>query len=71
MTDVLLDQIAAERDRSDDLWLAAAAERTLLDTRRLTDALTRLGADAVLRGPDELPPQIADRYLALKSAGRL
>ncbi len=71
VTDVLLDQIAAERDRSDDLWLAAAAERTLLDTRRLTDALARLGADAVLRGPDELPPQIADRYLALKAAGRL
>jgi uncharacterized protein (DUF58 family) len=71
VTDVMLEQRAAERERSDDLWLAAAAERTLLDTRRLGDALTRLGAEAILRGPDELPPQIADRYLALKAAGRL
>ncbi len=71
VTDVLLDERAASRDRSDDLWLAAAAERTLLDTRRLTDALTRLGAEAILRGPDELPPHLADRYLALKAAGRL
>ena len=71
VTDVSLEQTAAQRERSDDLWLAAAAERTLLDTRRLTDALTRLGAEAILRGPDELPPQLADRYLALKAAGRL
>lgn len=71
VTDVSLEQTAGQRDRSDDLWLAAAAERTLLDTRRLTDALTRLGAEAILRGPDELPPQLADRYLALKAAGRL
>ena len=71
VTDVLLDETAARRDRGDDLWPAAAAERTLLDTRHLAEALTRLGADAVLRGPDDLPPQIADRYLALKAAGRL
>ncbi|CDK00644.1 conserved exported hypothetical protein [Microbacterium sp. C448] len=71
VTDVMIEQTAAKRERSDDLWLAAAAERTLLDTRRLSDALMRLGAEAILRGPDDLPPQIADRYLALKAAGRL
>ena len=49
----------------------ASASRSLLDTRRLSDALMRLGAEAILRGPDDLPPQIADRYLALKAAGRL
>lgn len=71
VTDVRVEQTAAQRERSDDLWLAAAAERTLLDTRRLSEALTRLGAEAILRGPDDLPPQIADRYLALKASGRL
>ncbi|HAQ59305.1 MAG TPA: DUF58 domain-containing protein [Microbacterium sp.] len=71
VTDVLLEQTAAKRDRSDQLWLAAAAERSLLDARRLTQALTHLGAEAILRGPDDLPPQIADRYLELKAAGRL
>lgn len=71
VTDARVERTAAERERSADLWLAAAAERTLLDSRRLTEALTRLGAEAILRGPDELPPQVADRYLALKASGRL
>jgi hypothetical protein len=31
----------------------------------------RAGAEAIAAGPEDLPPRIADRYLALKAAGRL
>lgn len=71
VTDVQLTEIAADRSTNDAIWLAAAAERTLLEQRRLNDALSRMGADAVTDGPAELPPRVADRYLALKRAGLL
>ncbi len=50
---------------------AAAAERAVLDRTALTAELARLGVDVVEGSPDELPPRLADRYLALKAAGRL
>ncbi|GMA88442.1 lipoprotein [Angustibacter aerolatus] len=42
-----------------------------LDRDRVTRLLSRLGADVVDAPPDQLPPALADRYLALKAAGRL
>jgi uncharacterized protein (DUF58 family) len=50
---------------------AAAAERAVLDRDRLAQALRRRGVDVVDAGPDQLAPELADRYLALKAAGRL
>jgi uncharacterized protein (DUF58 family) len=58
------------RDR-DATFLAAAAERSLLETQRLAAALQRSGAQVVTAAPADLPPALADRYLALKAAGRL
>jgi uncharacterized protein (DUF58 family) len=60
-----------ERRDLDETYLAAAAERTLLDTDRIAAAAQRLGAQVVTAPPADLPPALADRYLALKAAGRL
>lgn len=64
---------AATLDRSnrEAVYRAAAAERALLDQARVMGALRQLGADVVVGTPAALPPAVADRYLALKRAGRL
>ena len=63
----------ATRDRGNrnEVYLAAAAERAMLDVGRVTAAIHRLGADVVTAPPADLPPALADRYIALKAAGRL
>ena len=65
--------IDASRDRSDrrEVFLAAAAERALLDQARVSAAIRQSGADVVTGAPTDLPPALADRYIALKAAGRL
>ncbi len=66
----LADQ-ARTRGTVGQVYRAAAAEQTLADAARVTQAVAAAGADALTDGPDELPPRIADRYLELKAAGRL
>jgi len=34
-------------------------------------AIRQLGAEVVTGAPADLPPALADRYIALKAAGRL
>jgi len=65
--------VAATRDRGDRdaVYRAAAAERALLDRARVASAVGRLGGDVVQGAPADLPPALADHYLALKAAGRL
>ncbi len=65
--------LEASRERKDrsSLYRAAAAERAMLDTARVAAAIRQLGADVVTGTPQELPPTLADRYIALKAAGRL
>ena len=58
----------ATRRRSYD---AAAAERARAERRRLAELLGRRGVEVVDSGPATLAPDLADRYLALKAAGRL
>ena len=60
-----------ERHNRDAVYRAAAAERSLLDVSRVAAAVRRLGADVVTGAPADLPPALADRYLALKATGRL
>ncbi|MFD3448536.1 DUF58 domain-containing protein [Microbacteriaceae bacterium 4G12] len=55
----------------ESIYRAAAAERALLDTARVSAAIRRLGAEVVTAAPADLPPALADKYLALKAAGRL
>jgi uncharacterized protein (DUF58 family) len=59
------------RGNRDDAYRAAAAERSLLDVARVTAAIRQSGAEVVTGAPADLPPALADRYLALKAAGRL
>ncbi|CAI7570634.1 unnamed protein product [Penicillium discolor] len=54
-----------------EVYLAAAAERTLRDAENVADAIRRAGGEAIAADPEDLPPRIADRYLELKAAGRL
>ncbi|WP_137844303.1 DUF58 domain-containing protein [Microbacterium sp. 2FI] len=54
-----------------EVYRAAAGERTARDAAVVAAAIARAGAEAIADTPDALPPRIADRYLALKAAGRL
>ena len=65
--------IATSHQRADrrEVYLAAAAERALLDQSRVAAAIRQSGADVVTGPPADLPPALADRYIALKAAGRL
>ena len=67
------DVLAATRERADraEVYRAAAAERAMLDAARVAAAIRQLGAEVVTGAPAELPPAVADAYLALKAAGRL
>jgi len=71
VADPELARMAAGRDDAYAVYGAAAAERTLLERAAVTAELGRLGVDVVDASPDELPPKLADRYLALKAAGLL
>ena len=57
------------------LWASvyreAAQERTARDAATVAAAMARAGAEAIADFAEALPPRIADRYLALKAAGRL
>lgn len=65
--------VAATHELGDreQVYQAAAAERALQDAARVASTLTRLGIEVVQAPPYDLPPRVADRYLALKRAGRL
>jgi uncharacterized protein (DUF58 family) len=60
-----------EREDTEEVYRAAAAERALLDAARVAAAIRQSGAEVVTGAPAELPPALADTYLALKAAGRL
>ncbi|MCR2785243.1 MULTISPECIES: DUF58 domain-containing protein [unclassified Microbacterium] len=62
---------AGRRRTADDVYHAASLERTARDSARVAAAVVRAGGDALTASADDLPPRIADRYLALKAAGRL
>lgn len=54
-----------------DVFAAAAAERAALEREAAAAALRRRGIEVVDARPEDLPPALADTYLALKAAGRL
>ncbi|WP_194409089.1 DUF58 domain-containing protein [Microbacterium cremeum] len=59
------------RPDADDAYRAAAIARADRDAEIVAAAIGRAGAEAIADSPENLPPRIADRYLALKAAGRL
>ncbi|WP_156762226.1 DUF58 domain-containing protein [Microbacterium karelineae] len=71
VTDAALTDAARGGGSVTDLYRAAAAEATGRDAELVARAMSRAGAEALADTPEKLPPRIADRYLALKKAGRL
>jgi len=71
VTDDGIADLARRHDSREDVYLAAAAERTMRDAEVVADAVRRAGGEAIAADPDTLPPRIADRYLELKATGRL
>lgn len=71
VSDPRLAEMAAGRGTAEEVYDAAAAERSALDRATVSAHLSRLGVEVVDAPPHDLPPQLADRYLALKAAGRL
>ena len=71
VTDESIVELAQQRGSREEVYLAAAAERTLRDAENVADAIRRAGGEAITADPEDLPPRIADRYLELKAAGRL
>lgn len=71
VTDPVVLRASRERGTLDEVYRAAAAERALLDVARVSAAIRQLGAEVVTASPADLPPALADRYIALKAAGRL
>ncbi len=71
VTDDGIATVARQRGSREEIYLAAAAERTMRDAENVADAIRRAGGEAIAADPETLPPRIADRYLELKAAGRL
>lgn len=71
VTDPELLTAVVDRSNRESIFRAASAERSLLDSARVAAAIRQLGGDIVTAAPADLPPVLADRYLALKAAGKL
>lgn len=71
VADPELATLATGRGDAERVYAAAAAEVDRSARRRVAERLRRRGVEVVDAGPEELPPAVADRYLALKAAGRL
>jgi uncharacterized protein (DUF58 family) len=63
--------LAAGRGDAGSVYTAAAAQVARDARSRVAERLARRGVEVVDAAPDDLPPAVADRYLALKAAGRL
>ncbi|OAN42511.1 DUF58 domain-containing protein [Mycolicibacterium iranicum] len=71
VADPRVDKLAAGRADAVEVYDAAAAERSRNDRRAVASLLRRMGVDVVDAAPEELAPDLADHYLAMKAAGRL
>lgn len=71
VSDPRIEELATGRADEAQVYDAAAAERARSDRRAAAAALRAAGADVVDTRPQDLAPALADRYLAMKAAGRL
>jgi uncharacterized protein (DUF58 family) len=69
--DPRIEAMAAGRGSAEAVYAAAAAEHAKGERTKVTAVLRKHGVEVVDAPPDELPPALADMYLALKAAGRL
>jgi uncharacterized protein (DUF58 family) len=66
-----LAELAAARGSAPAVYDAASAARAIAARDRMTETVMRAGVEVIDAGPDDIAPRLADRYLALKAAGRL
>jgi uncharacterized protein (DUF58 family) len=71
VADPRVQTLAAGRSDAAEVYDAAAAERARNDRRSMASRLRAAGVDVVDAPPDELAPELADHYLAMKATGRL
>lgn len=71
IADPRIAEMAAARGSVPAVYEAAAAARTQMERKHTADRLRRHGVIVVDALPADLPPALADAYLALKAAGRL
>jgi uncharacterized protein (DUF58 family) len=71
VADPEVEQMLKGRQDAHEVYAAAAASRTVLERDAVATRLRQLRAEVVTADPDGLAPAVADRYLALKAAGRL
>lgn len=71
VADPRTEEMATARHTPSAIYAAAAAERARAERRRTADNLRRHGVTVIDSTPALLAPDLADAYLALKSAGRL
>ncbi len=69
--DPRVDTLAAGRADAVEVYDAAAAERARNERRDVASRLRCCGVDVVDAPPEELAPELADHYLAMKATGRL
>jgi uncharacterized protein (DUF58 family) len=71
VADPRIAQLSTARGDADAVFAAASAELALTTRRQTAAELGRHGVHVVDAVPDRFAPALADRYLALKAAGRL
>jgi uncharacterized protein (DUF58 family) len=71
VADPRVQTLAAGRSDAAEVYDAAAAERARNDRRSMASRLRAAGVDVVDAPPEELAPELADHYLAMKATGRL
>jgi len=69
--DARLEELAGSRGDVRAVYDAASAAKAIDARDRMTEQVLRSGVEVIDAGPDEIAPKLADRYLALKAAGRL
>jgi uncharacterized protein (DUF58 family) len=69
--DTRLDELAHGRGDALAVYDAASASQAVADRDSMTALVARSGVEVVDATSDEIAPKLADRYLALKAAGRL
>jgi uncharacterized protein (DUF58 family) len=71
VADPRVDALAAGRADAAQVYDAAAAERSRNERLAIAARLRRHGVDVVDAEPEDLAPELADRYLAMKASGKL
>lgn len=71
VADPRVDRLAAGRSDAVAVYDAAAAERLRNERRLVASRLRHCGVEIVDAPPEELAPELADHYLAMKATGRL